>query len=172
MEARVASTRRTKRTGERERVKSITQRLTALGEMSPKELREEYLAVFGEPTRTRNRRWLIKKIAWRIQAEAEGGLTARAKERAEELGATARVRWNRPPEEDSHERDPRLPRPGTILRRPYKGATYEVTVLRDGFEYEGREFRSLSAVALEITGTVWNGLLFFGLKKRGKAAAS
>lgn len=173
MEASVASERRTKRIREHERVKSIAHRLTALGEMSPTELREQYLAVFGEPTRTRNRKWLLKKIAWRIQADAEGGLTARARERADELGATAPVRWNRPPEHErpEPERDPRLPLPGTVLRRTYRDVTHEVTVLREGFEYAGREFKSLSAVALEITGTVWNGLLFFGLKKR-KAAAS
>ncbi len=166
----MANQRRAKRTRERDRVKTLAQRLSALGDMSPAELRAEYEAVFGEPTRTRHRRWLIKKIAWQIQADAEGGLTARARERAEELGASARVRWNRPPEEAAPERDPRLPSPGTILRRTYDGAVHEVTVLRRGFEYAGKEFRSLSAVALAITGTVWNGLVFFGLKRRGAAS--
>ncbi len=168
----MAKRRRAKKDQGHDRVKGIAQQISALGEMSPKELRAKYEAVFGEPTRTRNRTWLVKKIAWRIQADAEGGLTARAMEQAERLGADAPVRWNRPPSEGAASRDPRVPPAGTVLRRTYQGTTHEVTVLGDGFEYQGRAHRSLSAVALAITGTVWNGLLFFGLKKRGKAASS
>jgi len=173
MEGRVPSKRRAKRTRERESVKSIAEQISALGGMSSRQLRAEYARVFGESTKTPHRGWLIKKIAWRIQADAEGGLSARAKEQADKLGADAPVRWNRPPPKSkSVNRDPRLPSPGTVLQRKYKGRTYEVTVLRSGFVYDGQEFQSLSAVAKEITGTVWNGLLFFGLKKRGKAPAS
>ncbi|HLJ49254.1 MAG TPA: DUF2924 domain-containing protein [Bryobacteraceae bacterium] len=64
-------------------------------------------------------------------------------------------------------RDTRLPEAGTVLRRDYQGRAIEVTVLADGFVHEGRAYRSLSAIAYAITGTRWNGLLFFGLIQRG-----
>ena len=67
-------------------------------------------------------------------------------------------------------RDPRVPPAGTVLRRVFDGKTYEVTVCAEGFEYEGRRYKSLSAIATEIAGTRWNGFLFFGLKKRGESA--
>ena len=62
-------------------------------------------------------------------------------------------------------RDPRIPRPGVVLSRPYHGQEIRVTVLEEGFEWNGRRFRSLSALAREVTGQRWNGLLFFGLTK-------
>lgn len=67
-------------------------------------------------------------------------------------------------------RDDRLPPVGTILEREVKGTKHAVKILATGFEYAGKEYRSLSAIAREITGTIWNGMLFFGLTKRGKAA--
>jgi len=69
----------------------------------------------------------------------------------------------------SEPRDPRLPAPGTILRRTYEGTTHEVTVRADDFEYAGQPFRTLSAVARHITGTAWNGFTFFNLGKRASA---
>ena len=63
--------------------------------------------------------------------------------------------------------DDRLPAPGTILERLYKGRTYRVNVLDDGFEYSGEKYRSLTAVAQTITGSHWNGFLFFGLQQKG-----
>ena len=59
--------------------------------------------------------------------------------------------------------DPRIPRSGTVLYRQYGGRTIAVTVVADGFEHEGRTYRSLSAIATEVTGTRWSGLAFFGL---------
>ena len=65
-----------------------------------------------------------------------------------------------------HPRDPRLPPVGTVIRRAQKGEVHDITVLDDGFEYEGRHFTSLSALAREITGTNWNGFVWAGLSKR------
>ena len=59
--------------------------------------------------------------------------------------------------------------PGTKLTREYKGRTIVVTVLNDGYEFEGERYKSLSAIAKAVTGTHWNGHLFFGLRKGGKA---
>jgi len=64
--------------------------------------------------------------------------------------------------------DRRLPMPGTVLTREYRGRTIAVTVLDEGFECEGKVYRSLSAVARAVTGTRWNGLLFFGLAGKGE----
>ena len=63
-------------------------------------------------------------------------------------------------------RDPRLPPPGTVLRRVFEGVAHEVAVCEEGFEYGGTRYKTLSAIAQHITGTRWNGFLFFGLKKR------
>ena len=61
----------------------------------------------------------------------------------------------------------RLPLPGTVLTRQYRGRLIEVTVLPNGFEWEGQVFKSLTAVAKAVTGSHWNGFLFFGLKDEG-----
>ena len=65
-------------------------------------------------------------------------------------------------------RDSRLPAAGTMLTRTYKGAEHEVRVLKEGFEYRGDRYPSLSKIAREITGTNWNGFAFFGLQNRGR----
>ena len=151
-------------------MRDLADQLIALKSMTVAELHERHREQFGVPTRSRNKQFLIKRIAWRMQEQAEGGLSPKAEAKARELAPEAPARHIRPrsaPPGPS-ERDPRLPSPGTVVTRRHKGADHHVTVLVDGFEYRGREYQSLSAIALEITGTVWNGLLFFGLKKRGK----
>lgn len=155
--------------------------IAALERMTVGQLHERYAEVFGEQARSRHRQYLIRRIAWRIQANAEGGLTERALRLAEELandadvrvtaprpgigGATASVR-PRPSARDlppSH--DPRLPRPGSAIVRDYKGRRLTVNVLADGFEWDGVRYSSLSAVAKAITGSHLNGFRFFGLEK-------
>ncbi|MEZ4651971.1 MAG: DUF2924 domain-containing protein [Candidatus Eisenbacteria bacterium] len=150
------------------------ERIEALDEMTVAELREEYARVWGEPTRSRHKRYLQKRIAWGLQANDEGGLSERALRRAEELaneadlrllaprGRRSEVRPFRPPKP---QRDPRLPMPGTVLTREYKGTTVAVTVLDEGFEYRGEVYRSLSSIAKKVTGSHWNGFHFFGLDK-------
>ncbi|MCA9632834.1 MAG: DUF2924 domain-containing protein [Myxococcales bacterium] len=158
-------------------VADIPQQLAALRNMTVAELRERYREVFGEPTRSRNKDWLRKKIAWRIQELAEGGLSERALARIEELadGAPLRRRssGNGAAEaptagatDQAASRDPRLPEPGTVLTRMHEGVEHTVTVLDDGFEYRGERYASLSKIAREISGTNWNGFLYFGLQRR------
>ena len=150
--------------------------IAALGRMTPKELRQKYTEVFGETTNGRNRAWLVKRIAWRIQANAEGGLSERARLRAAELASDADIRMTPPrsksaaPAEDRlavrvlpFGCDGRLPPPGTVLTRKYKDGVVQVKVLADGFEHDGRVYRSLSAVAKAVTGSHCNGFLFFHL---------
>jgi hypothetical protein len=139
-------------------------------------LREKYAEAFGEPTRTGNKAWLVKRIAWRLQALAEGDLTERARRRAAELANDADLRVIPPkpkatPDATAGEErlvaaDPRLPPPGSILTRPYKGGVVQVQVLTVGFEYDGETFPSLSAVAKKVTGSHCNGFHFFRLTGR------
>ena len=145
--------------------------LAALVEMTGAQMAEKYLALLGQPARSRNKDFLRKRLAWRIQELAEGGLSERALSRIEELGSAglaaarrpARVRTSISPKIRSTEtaRDPRLPRSGTVVRRLHGATEHTVTILDDGFEYRGENYRSLSKIARLITGTPWNGFLFF-----------
>lgn len=148
--------------------------LGALPRLTTSELRVRYAEVFGDQPSTWNRVWMLKRIAWRLQALAEGGLSERARRRAEELANDADLRLNPPkmkttdaPVERTvvkplpEKADDRLPPPGTILTRPYKGQTVQVQVLQSGFAYQGQVYPSLSAVAKAVTGSHCNGFLFF-----------
>lgn len=159
---------------------NMTKELAALGQMTVTQLREKHVEVFGEPTRSGNKDWLRKRIAWRLQANAWGDLSERARQRAEELANDSDLRTNAPktkPEPATagvtatatvaFGHDARLPMPGAILRRAYKGREVIVRVLPRGFEYEGEVYRTLSAVASAVTGTHWNGYHFFNLNKNG-----
>jgi hypothetical protein len=152
---------------------NIVNEVAALQRLSIGQLRQRFAELFGEATQASNRTWLIKRIAWRMQALAEGDLSQRARQRAAELARDADLRLNpspskatttTPPPHPIHApapADQRLPPPGTILTRPYKGPLVQVQVLTDGFAYAGRVYPSLSAVAKAITGSHTNGFLFF-----------
>jgi hypothetical protein len=154
---------------------NVAKELAALEAMSVGELRAKYAQVFGEETRAGNKTWLVKRIIWRLQALAEGDLSERARRRAAELVQDAdlrlfppRVAKDAPVSASGNGKagrripmDSRLPLPGTILTRWYKGQTLKVQVLRHGFEYEGRVYKSLSAAARAITGSHTSGYLFF-----------
>ena len=156
----------------------VAAEVTALEQMNVTQLKQRYGEVVGEQARSGNKAWLIKRIAWRIQANAFGDLSERARRRALELANDADIRLKAPLEKRlpttaapvqaavSVSGDSRIPVAGTELVRKYKGRTYTVKVQTDGFHYGGEIFTSLSAVAERITGSHWNGYLFFGLKKR------
>jgi hypothetical protein len=160
---------------------TIGKEIAALQQMNKHELRDKYIELFGEETRSGNRVWIIKRIAWRMQELVEGGLSERARQRAAELANDADLRTTIPktamPEkiakatEDAKAltgiRDPRLPMTGAVLARRYKGNLLQVKVLENGFEFGGTMFPSLSAVAKAITGSHCNGYLFFDLQKGG-----
>ena len=148
----------------------------ALERMTTDQLRRKYGEVFGEETNGRNKAWLVKRIAWRMQVQAEGGLSERGRARAEDLADEADLRLNPPPMKPHSEKeaavrvlpfaaDDRLPPPGTVIARKYKGRTLQVKVRPDGFEYEGEVHASLSAVAKAITGSHCNGFTFFKLQR-------
>jgi hypothetical protein len=152
---------------------NIVNEVATLQRLSVGQLRQRFAELFGETTKASNRTWLVKRIVWRMQALAEGDLSQRARQRAAELARDADLRLN-PPQNQANAStpppepvrlpapvDPRLPPPGTILTRPYKGELLQVQVLTDGFAYAGRVYASLSAVAKAITGSHCNGYLFF-----------
>jgi hypothetical protein len=153
---------------------NVAKELAALKKMSIADLRAKYAEVWGEPTNSRHREWLIKRTIWRMQALAEGDLSERARQRAAELANDADLR-RRPPrvekvpaKVESRVRTiklngTRLPPAGSTIVRKYKGQRLEVSVLENGFEFEGEWFKSLSAVAKRITGSHCNGYLFFRL---------
>jgi hypothetical protein len=155
--------------------------LADIDDMTVGELAKAYLEVFGEPTRSRNRRNLVKRLKWRVQEKLEGGLSAGALARIESLGDRVPDRW-RMREADARKpatqtaataesatmstgkaRDPRLPPPGTTLTRMHNGVLHRAIVRERDIEYRGERFRTLSSVATHITGTRWNGFAFFGL---------
>ncbi len=156
---------------------NITKEVARLEKLSVNDLRERYAEVCGEETLARNRTWLIRRIAWRLQANELGGLSERALARARELAQDTDVRTTAPrsqplpPPPPTRTRatrvaisnEQRLPPPGSILLREYKGRTLRVKVLVDGFEFEGETYKSLSAVAKAISGSHCNGFLFFKL---------
>jgi hypothetical protein len=145
---------------------SISARLAALKTMPMPELKAQWRTLFDTEPPPFNRRHLENRIGYRIQELVYGGLRPETIKRLEALGeqydggnlATRRVR---------HDTRPLV---GTVLIREWRGAEQVVTVRADGYEFEGRPYRSLSAIARAITGTRWNGLVFFGLKNQRGAA--
>ncbi len=158
----------------------IDQEVVAMRQMTVGELRARFVELFGEPPRSRHKEHLVRRIAWGQQARAEGGLTERARRRAAEVARDADLRLGAPRKAKAKAvvptptrgtaLDKRLPMPGTILVRQYAGQTLQVMVLEQGFEYDGRIYKSLTAVAKRITGKHWNGFHFFGLSNKGVSA--
>jgi len=147
-------------------------------------LKKKYRELFGEDSRSSNKQYLSRRVAWRLQARVEGDLSERARRRAAEIADDADLRTRAPKgfspkdapanspwvtDRSRVPRDSRLPAAGSLLTRRLDDRQIVVKVLVDGFEYESRRYRSLSAIAREVTGTRWNGLLFFGLAERRDA---
>lgn len=129
-----------------------------------------------EKTESTSHPHLLRRIAWKLQAGVEGDLTERARQRAAELMADGDLRLNtrrklRQPANSrtaSTDRDGRLPKVGSLVEREFQGRLISAKVLEAKFEYEGRTYESLSAIAYEVSGTRWNGFDFFRLNKAGK----
>lgn len=155
---------------------TVREEIEAVRRLKTVALKRRYRELFGEDSRSSNQARLFRRVAWRLQALAAEDLSERARERARELAMDADLRLRAPrgfwkeleaaTEERKAARDPRLPPAGTELTRKHNGHFIRVRVLEDGFEYKGRRYQSLSAVACQATGTRWNGFLFFGLKKQ------
>ena len=142
---------------------SIIARLSALKITPTPDLRIMWRDLFDNEPPRYNRRFLESRLAYRIQELEYGGLNATTVARLEALGEQldgGKLDVRRQRADDR-------PIAGTRLIREYQGVEYCVTVLADGFEYQGRAYRSLSAIARVITGTRWNGWTFFGIRRSG-----
>jgi hypothetical protein len=145
----------------------VLARLAALKTTPTPQLKEQWRQLFeGEPPAF-NRRYLESRLAYRIQELAYGGLKSETVRRLEKLGEEldgGRVDVRKRPANDR-------PISGTRLIRDYQGIEHCVTVRDNDFEYQGRPYKSLSAIARAITGTQWNGVVFFGLRSSGRKQA-
>jgi len=133
--------------------KSVLSQIAAIEAMSAKDLAKEWVKYFDYPPQSRcSQSYLASQIIYRIQEITYGGLSKQTQKRLEDL-ANNKQRFNKKPQFAV----------GTILIREVKGMEHSVTVLPDGFEYNGIKYKSLSGVAFAITGTRWNGNKFFGV---------
>ncbi len=164
----------------------IDAEVAAMQQQTVKQLQRQYEELLNEEARSGNKIWLIKRIAWRMQANAYGDLSQRARRRALELANDSDIRMKAPNIKRqppggvrkiktaaskaavSVSREDRKPIPGTVLTRIYKGRKIVVTVLANGFECEEVVYASLSGIAKAVTGSHWNGYHFFGLNKKGR----
>jgi hypothetical protein len=156
---------------------SLISKIMAIKNLPSKELQERYEALFqGKKSPINNRTYLWRRISYKMQEIEYGGLPKEAQDKLQEL-----INEHDPINDKSlrHEkalpetqavktkskpvRDRRLPIPGTIITKEYKGTKIQVKVLEKGFEYQNKVYRSLTAIAKEVTGAHWNGFLFFNI---------
>jgi hypothetical protein len=143
---------------------AVLMEMESLRRASMADLRTKYREVFQEQTRCTHREHLFRRIAWRLQALAEGDLSERARGRANEIAQDSDLRINAPRDfftvggdqvqttgdQNRRQQDRRLPLPGALLNRKWKGRTVLVEVLTNGFRYENQHYSSLSAIATTL----------------------
>lgn len=148
---------------------TIAQELARLKTHTTEQLVARHVELTGEPPPTRYKAGLFRRVAWLVQAERFGGLDDATQARLDAAIDALDLDLTRTPE-TPRKRPTRTDdiAVGTVLTRVYKGQTFRVTATDEGFEYQGLAYPSLSAVARTITGSKWNGKLFFGLTKRSR----
>jgi hypothetical protein len=142
-------------------------RLAALKAMSVNELKTEWQAMFDAPAPNNSRTFLESRLAYRIQELTYGGPDKQTRRLLDLLADEVEGTLTR----KAQIADPRNPVVGTKLIREWDGIAHTVTVLKEGFEWGGKRYKSLSAVARAVTGTRWNGYRFFGLRERKRGEA-
>jgi hypothetical protein len=143
--------------------KDLPRALADLSSLDSEELNERWKALFGGDPPARFRPPLmIQALAYRLQEKALGGLKPSTRRLLQRIAGDARE--GRPIAVEPKHRV----KPGAVLIREWHGTKQQVTVIKDGFMFNGKRFQSLSKIAFEITGTHWSGPLFFGLRKSGK----
>ena len=138
----------------------ILAQISALKSAPAGALKARWRELFETEPPPYNRRFLVSRLAYRLQELAHGGLSADAHRRLKAAAGSLPAKGSKTGKRPAGDR----PIAGTRLIRDWKGVEHQVTVRDADFEYQGRPFKSLSAVARTITGTRWNGLVFFGLK--------
>ena len=147
---------------------SVLKQIADLRNLSHEELRALWHTLCGGEPPASNRRFIMKRLTYRIQEIAYGGLSGEAHVKMDAVLKRHGYDENGMPAAGCGrgERRKDMPVIGSKLVREWNGRRCEVTTLRDGFEFEGRKYRSLSAIAKAVTGTHWNGRAFFGLAGR------
>jgi hypothetical protein len=140
---------------------NVIAELAALKKMTVNELKAKWRKIMDSEPQTFNRSYLESRLAHRIQILAYGDLKPETKRRLDQLRESMTSGAPFKPH------DKYRPPSGAVLVREHKGVEHRVKVLPDGFEYEGRKWRSLTAVASHIAGVHWNGPMFFGLRRKG-----
>ena len=141
---------------------AVLAQLAAMQRLSVNELKAKWETLFGTPAPNNARAFLELRIGYRIQELTYGGLTKETRRVLDLLADEVEGKITR----KSMVADPRNPVVGTRLVRQWDGAEHTVTVMKDGYDWEGRKSRTLSAVAKAITGTNWNGFRFFGMREK------
>jgi hypothetical protein len=151
---------------------TISQQISELRNLAPAQLAERYESLFGKTPRNKNRAWLFRQVAWKLQERELGGLNERARSRLDELIARVDLPLATPPrpKPTPARPDSNTPMAGTVLTRRWHDQDIRVAVRDDGFEWNGVLYKSLSACAKAVTGAAWNGRLFFGLTNRRSAS--
>ena len=142
--------------------------IVAFRETSLGKLQKKYKELYGKETLSNNGVYLWRRIAYKLQEFEYGGLSRKAQKRIKELitlydPINNRTLRSKSVKKRSDFRDERLPIPGTVIVRQYKGKTLEVKVLERGFEYNNKIYKTLTTLAQEITGSHWSGYEFFNL---------
>jgi len=134
--------------------KKLLSKIAALPSITTPELKKMWRELYGSEPPAFNRVHLEQRLTYRLQEIAYGGLNERIIEQLKKLRS-----------KKSEGKKMVKPPMGTVLVKEYDGIEHRVRVLADGLDYNGQKFKSLSAIAKQITGTHWNGPMFFGLRK-------
>ena len=147
--------------------RTVLSRLSALKNMTVKDLKAEWQSLYGEPAPNNSRIFLEIRLGYRIQELTYGGLPKPVSRLLDALADEIEGKKVR----STVISDPRNPVIGTRLVREWNDVEHVITVLQGGFDWQGRRYKSLSAIARDITGTQWNGYRFFGLRENKRGAA-
>ncbi|MBF0448981.1 MAG: DUF2924 domain-containing protein [Magnetococcales bacterium] len=145
---------------------SVLKQVTALPGMNLADLKIMWKDLYNQDPPSHGKPYLVRKLAYRIQELAFGGLAESSEKRLDAM-AQGKTDPKNEAKKGSGRKKANTPGLGTKLVREWKGREYVVMVMEGGFEYEGQKYRSLSAIAKKITGTHWSGPVFFGIKKNG-----
>jgi len=147
---------------------SILRQITQMKKLSLEGLRERWTALCGTEPPAYSRSFMERRLIQRLQEIQYGGLSNRSNDRMKEIAAEHHLdEMAAPPRQASNRKG--TPVIGTRMIREWNEKRYEVTVVREGFEFQGKTYRSLTAITKAITGTHWNGPAFFGLRRNGNA---
>jgi len=153
---------------------NLLTKIMSLKDASLEKLKKKYSELFKDkPAPSNNKTYLWKKIAYKLQELEYGGLSTETQSKIQELiqkydpvnnkAIRPEKTTQDQPKKPNLRRDKRLPIPGTVITKEYKGIELQVKILESGFEYNSKVYKTLTAIAKEVTGAHWNGYLFFNL---------